>query len=254
MNTRYTIGLDYGTNWVRALIVNTASGEEVASGIWAYEHGQDGVILARDPNLARQHPADYLQGAQEAIGRRCARRGDRSKGSPRNTSPGSGGHDRQHADAGGWKREAACVGSQIREERCGDGLVVERPHGRGGGGGDHGVGETGETRVCGAVRGVYSSEWFSARYSAVCAQTRRSSMPPIRGWNWPTTAGGAHRHRGSGQAQRRDLRRGPQGNVQSAGWAAYPDAAFYPGCTRSWENFGDDFAPGCGRWPSRPAA
>ena len=63
---KYTIGLDYGTNSVRALIVNTATGEEIASAVWGYAHGEAGVILGRDPNLARQHPEDYLKGAEVA--------------------------------------------------------------------------------------------------------------------------------------------------------------------------------------------
>src|SRR5436190_799010 len=64
MSAKYTIGLDYGTNSVRALIVNTANGKEVATAVWNYEHGDAGVILSRDPNLARQHPADYVKGAE----------------------------------------------------------------------------------------------------------------------------------------------------------------------------------------------
>jgi L-ribulokinase len=64
---KYTIGLDYGTNSVRALIVNTANGREVGTAVWSYEHGTAGVILSRDPNLARQHPADYLKGAEVTI-------------------------------------------------------------------------------------------------------------------------------------------------------------------------------------------
>jgi L-ribulokinase len=64
---KYTIGLDYGTNSVRALVVNIANGREVASAVWPYEHGTHGVILSRDPNLARQHPADYHKGAEVAI-------------------------------------------------------------------------------------------------------------------------------------------------------------------------------------------
>ncbi len=64
---KYTIGLDYGTNSVRALIVNVANGKEVAESVWAYAHGRDGVILSKDPNLARQHPADYIKGAAESI-------------------------------------------------------------------------------------------------------------------------------------------------------------------------------------------
>jgi L-ribulokinase len=65
--TKYTIGLDYGTNSVRTLIVNVANGREVASAVWNYTHGTQGVILARDPNLARQHPADYVTGAETTI-------------------------------------------------------------------------------------------------------------------------------------------------------------------------------------------
>jgi L-ribulokinase len=64
---QYTIGLDYGTNSVRALIVNVANGAEIAAAVWSYEHGTAGVILGRDPNLARQHPADYLKGAELTI-------------------------------------------------------------------------------------------------------------------------------------------------------------------------------------------
>ncbi|MBL8240844.1 MAG: ribulokinase [Bryobacterales bacterium] len=67
MSAKYTIGLDYGTNSVRALVVNVANGAEVASAVWAYEHGVEGVMLARDPNLARQHPADYVRGAEESL-------------------------------------------------------------------------------------------------------------------------------------------------------------------------------------------
>src|SRR5579863_10198812 len=67
MSGKYTIGLDYGTNSVRALIVDTANGREVGTAGWNYEHGTAGVILSRDPNLARQHPADYLKGAEITI-------------------------------------------------------------------------------------------------------------------------------------------------------------------------------------------
>ena len=64
---RYAIGLDYGTNSVRALLVDTISGEEIADAVYAYEHGVKGVILANNPNLARQHPNDYLIGAVKTI-------------------------------------------------------------------------------------------------------------------------------------------------------------------------------------------
>jgi L-ribulokinase len=67
MKPSYTIGLDCGTNSVRTVIVNTDNGSEVATAVSNYAHGSNGVILSRDPNLARQHPADYLAGAETTI-------------------------------------------------------------------------------------------------------------------------------------------------------------------------------------------
>ena len=64
---KYAIGLDYGTNSVRTLIVEVASGREIDTALWGYEHGTEGVILSADPNLARQHPRDYVKGAEITI-------------------------------------------------------------------------------------------------------------------------------------------------------------------------------------------
>lgn len=65
--SRYTIGLDYGTNSVRAIVVDVADGREVGTAIWGYAHGRAGIILSNDPNLARQHPADYVRGAEISL-------------------------------------------------------------------------------------------------------------------------------------------------------------------------------------------
>ncbi len=70
---RYAIGLDFGTNSVRALVVNVANGHEVAEAVWGYEHGNEGVVLSRDPNLARQHPADYVKGTETTVKRALAK-------------------------------------------------------------------------------------------------------------------------------------------------------------------------------------
>jgi L-ribulokinase len=67
MSAKYTIGLDYGTNSVRTLIVDVANGREVATAVWNYAHGAEGVLLSHDPNLARQHPADYITGAEQTL-------------------------------------------------------------------------------------------------------------------------------------------------------------------------------------------
>jgi L-ribulokinase len=64
----YTIGLDYGTNTVRCLIVDVANGREVGAAIWGYSTGKDGIVLdPKDHNLARQHPADYIKGLEITI-------------------------------------------------------------------------------------------------------------------------------------------------------------------------------------------
>ena len=76
---KYTIGLDFGTNSVRAVVVHVANGRELGSAVWNYEHGTDGVILSKDPNLARQHPADYVEGAEVATRRALAQARRKSK-------------------------------------------------------------------------------------------------------------------------------------------------------------------------------
>jgi L-ribulokinase len=73
--SRYSIGLDFGTNSCRSLLVDIASGRELASHVFPYPSGNDGIILdASEPNLARQNPADYLL-AIEAVVKGAIRRG-----------------------------------------------------------------------------------------------------------------------------------------------------------------------------------
>ena len=79
-NSKYTLGLDYGTNSVRAVIVDVKNGREIATAVWNYAHGTNGVILARDPNLARQHPADYVKGAEATIRAALAQAGRTIRG------------------------------------------------------------------------------------------------------------------------------------------------------------------------------
>ena len=67
MQQASVIGLDFGTNSVRALLVDAAGGGELATAVEVYAHGKEGVILSDDPNLARQHPADYLTGMTSVI-------------------------------------------------------------------------------------------------------------------------------------------------------------------------------------------
>jgi L-ribulokinase len=74
----YTIGIDYGTNSVRALVVDVATGEEMGTGVFDYPSGVRGVLLdADDPELARQHPGDYLAGLEGSVRAALAQAGQR---------------------------------------------------------------------------------------------------------------------------------------------------------------------------------
>ena len=63
-----TLGIDYGTNSVRALLVRTDNGEELASSVVEYPSGDQGVLLdPHDHHVARQHPGDYLHGLERSV-------------------------------------------------------------------------------------------------------------------------------------------------------------------------------------------
>ncbi|MGB4725948.1 MAG: ribulokinase [Thermogutta sp.] len=65
---QFAIGLDYGTNSVRALIVDVRTGEEVGTAVYQYPSGDKGVLLdPKNPNLARQNPADYIEGFYRCV-------------------------------------------------------------------------------------------------------------------------------------------------------------------------------------------
>lgn len=73
---KYAIGVDYGTNSVRAVVADIRDGLIAGTGVHEYSCGEAGVILdARDPNLARQHPGDYQTGFLEAVRRAVAESG-----------------------------------------------------------------------------------------------------------------------------------------------------------------------------------
>jgi L-ribulokinase len=64
----FTLGLDYGTNSVRAIVVRCSDGAEFGSAVVPYPSGHQGVLLdARDHHLARQHPGDYLIGLEKSV-------------------------------------------------------------------------------------------------------------------------------------------------------------------------------------------
>ncbi len=63
----YTIGVDYGTDSVRALIVDTETGKEMGTHVFEYPRWKAGLFCDPGINRFRQHPLDYLEGLEVSI-------------------------------------------------------------------------------------------------------------------------------------------------------------------------------------------
>jgi L-ribulokinase len=63
----FVIGVDFGTDSVRTIIVNAASGEEIASSLFYYPRWKAGQYCNPSLNQFRQHPKDYLEGLEYSI-------------------------------------------------------------------------------------------------------------------------------------------------------------------------------------------
>lgn len=64
----FSIGIDFGTNSARAIVVSCADGTMIGSAVSDYHSGDHGVLThPSDPHLARQNPADYIGSLSHAV-------------------------------------------------------------------------------------------------------------------------------------------------------------------------------------------
>ncbi len=63
----YVIGVDFGTDSVRSILVDASNGQELASAIFYYPRWKQGLYCDAAKNLFRQHPLDYLEGLTATI-------------------------------------------------------------------------------------------------------------------------------------------------------------------------------------------
>lgn len=67
MSGKYVIGLDYGTDSVRALVVDTGNGETVGTSVFEYPRWKKGMYCDPAENRFRQHPMDYIEGLENSV-------------------------------------------------------------------------------------------------------------------------------------------------------------------------------------------
>ncbi len=67
----YAIGVDYGTDSVRAIIANAYNGREIATSVFYYPRWQQGLYCDVSKNQFRQHPLDYIEGLTHTIKACC---------------------------------------------------------------------------------------------------------------------------------------------------------------------------------------
>jgi len=65
--TKYVIGIDYGSDSVRSVIVDALNGTEISSSVFYYPRWQKGQYCEPAKNQFRQHPLDYVEGLEHTI-------------------------------------------------------------------------------------------------------------------------------------------------------------------------------------------
>ena len=64
---KYVIGLDYGTDSVRAVLIDTENGAELATSVSYYKRWKEGKFCKPEKNQFRQHPLDHIEGLEKTI-------------------------------------------------------------------------------------------------------------------------------------------------------------------------------------------
>ncbi len=225
--SRYAVGVDYGTNSVRALVVDVRTGEELGTGVFDYPSGARGILLdPDDPELARQNPRDYLDGLEQSVRAAlatAARRGGFDAARVVGVGVDTTGSTPIPVDANGrplglderfrgrmaaqvwlWKDHT----SHAEAARLTEVAAAQRPH---------------YLAKCG---GRYSSEWFWAKILR-CARTDPEVFDAAHTWvehaDWiPAVLTGTERP----DQLRRGICAAGHKAMYHADWGGYPDEAF----------------------------
>ncbi|MDX9930674.1 MAG: ribulokinase [Bacteroidales bacterium] len=67
MPGKYVIGIDYGTDSVRSVVVDTANGAIAGTAVYEYPRWKKGLYCDPSGNRFRQHPLDYIEGLEQSV-------------------------------------------------------------------------------------------------------------------------------------------------------------------------------------------
>jgi L-ribulokinase len=67
MGKKFVIGIDYGTDSVRSVVVDSTNGKIVGSSVFEYPRWGKGMFCDPSINQFRQHPLDYIEGLEQSV-------------------------------------------------------------------------------------------------------------------------------------------------------------------------------------------
>ena len=67
MTKKFVIGIDYGTDSVRSVVVETGNGEITGTSVFEYPRWRKGLFCDPSINQFRQHPLDYTEGLEYSV-------------------------------------------------------------------------------------------------------------------------------------------------------------------------------------------
>jgi L-ribulokinase len=67
MARKYVVGIDYGTDSVRSVVVDTSDGQIIGTSVFEYPRWKKGLYCDPSCNQFRQHPLDYVEGLEQSV-------------------------------------------------------------------------------------------------------------------------------------------------------------------------------------------